>query len=47
MVSHVSVCLKEILEEVRKELHKVKDEIIAGEVQLVCYMLSARQCIYK
>lgn len=28
---HVSVCFKEILEEVKKELHSVKEEIIAGE----------------
>lgn len=31
----MTVCSKEILEEVKKELHKVKDEIIKGEFKLV------------
>lgn len=33
------VSLKEIVEEVKKELHKVKDEIIKGEVLVSLFFL--------
>lgn len=34
VTQHVFVCLKEIIDDVKKELHKVKDEIIKGEFWL-------------
>lgn len=51
VTQHVFVCLKEIIDDVKKELHKVKDEIIKGEFWLSSVVFGssyeAPQCMYN